>query len=288
MPKLSEINFRDPFIVPVAFEKKYYLFGTTGSECWGKGTGFYTYVSPDLEMWDGPHKVFTPPPDFWADRNFWAPEVHAYQGRYYLFAAFKKQGVYRGTQILAADHPLGLFTPHSPLPVTPNDWECLDGTLYVDRAGQPWLIFCQEWTQVHNGSICAVPLEENLRAAKDVKIKIIFFASAAPWVQPYPHKNTYVTDGPFLHRMADGTLCLLWSSFRSDKYVQGVAYSQSGEITGPWQHDTLFTDDGGHGMLFRTCTGDLQLVLHTPNKTLAERPRLLPIKEENSRLILAQ
>ena len=53
-----------------------------------------------------------------------------------MFASFKAAGVCRGTQILVADHPKGPFVPHSDGPVTPRDWECLDGTLYVDPGGK--------------------------------------------------------------------------------------------------------------------------------------------------------
>lgn len=42
----------------------------------------------------------------------------------------------RGTQILRADKPEGPFVPLSDGPVTPADWECLDGTLYVAADGR--------------------------------------------------------------------------------------------------------------------------------------------------------
>ena len=102
--KTKDIQIRDPFIVPVAAEGVYYMFGTTDKDCWQEpGTGFNGYKSSDLENWEGPIEVFRPSEDFWATKNFWAPEVHAYNGVYYMFATFKADRRYRGTRILASD-----------------------------------------------------------------------------------------------------------------------------------------------------------------------------------------
>ena len=115
-------------------------------EAWTESaTGIDYYVSDNLIEWDGPFPAFRPPNDFWADRNFWAPEVHQYQGQFYMFITFKADGVRRGTQILRADTPEGPFVPINERQLTPDSWECLDGTLYVDNNSQPWMIFCHEW-----------------------------------------------------------------------------------------------------------------------------------------------
>jgi len=133
--KNSEINIRDPFVL--AFEGKYYMYGTRGATCWGPATGFDVYVGTDLENWSDPIEIFHTPEGFWADRNYWAPEVHYYKENFYLFATFKAEGQCRGTQILKSASPIGPFKIHSEGPVTPRDWECLDGTLYIDKNGTP-------------------------------------------------------------------------------------------------------------------------------------------------------
>lgn len=159
----EQIQMRDPFVLKQESEGCYYLYGSTDPDIWkGKAIGFDVYTSRDLADWEGPFPAFRPDPDFWSDTNYWAPEVHAYQGKYYMFATFKAEGVCRGTQILVADRPLGPFRPHSDGPVTPRDWECLDGTLYVDADGTPWIVFCHEWVQVKNGTVCALRLTPEL------------------------------------------------------------------------------------------------------------------------------
>jgi len=281
---LSDIHIRDPFVLPVPFEKRYYLYGTMGQYTWGDtGVGFDTYTSLDLHTWEGPFPVFRPPQGFWADRNFWAPEVHAYQGLYYMFASFKAPGISRGTQILFADSPLGPFLPLNVGPVTPPDWECLDGTLFVSPQGQPWIVFCHEWVQVGDGQVCALPLRADLSAPAGEPL-LLFNASQAPWAEELNSKGRrgYVTDGPFLHRLPDGQLLILWSSFIAGDYAIGVARSRSGEILGPWQQDPepLYSGDGGHCMTFRDFSGNVWLSLHRPNGFPNERPCFLPLDEK--------
>lgn len=284
--KKEEINIRDPFVL--VHGGSYYLYGTRGPTCWGKADGFDVYRGNDLENWEGPIEIFHNDGSFWSDQNYWAPECYFYQGAFYLFASFTAEEKRRGTQILRADRPEGPFRPHSDGPVTPRDWECLDGTFYHSPSGQPWMVFCHEWLQANNGEICAVPLTPDLKAPAG-PVRVLFRAGDAPQIVPIKHrrgKPCFVTDGPFLHRMADGTLLMIWSSFCTGGYCVAVARSDNGDVTGNWklENDLLFERDGGHGMIFRTLEGKLMLALHSPNETLRERPRFYPLEERGGRL----
>ena len=283
--ELTEINVRDPFILP--YDGKYYLFGTRAVTCWGKADGFDGYVSSDLKTWDGPFEVFHKPEDFWADKNYWAPEVHFYQGSFYMFATFNSEAKdMKGTMILKADTPLGPYHLHSEGKITPDEWNCLDGTFYVDKAGKPYMVFSHEWVDLQDGEICAVELSPDLKRAIS-KPRTLFKASMAkPWVSPIKHRlfegPVYVTDGPFMHRLPDGSLIMLWASFSEGNYAEGIARSDNGDITGNWTIDEkpLFDKAGGHGMLFKDYEERLYLVLHQPNKTPLEHPVLIPLNED--------
>jgi arabinan endo-1,5-alpha-L-arabinosidase len=297
MLKRDQIQIRDPYVLRDDSHNCYYLYGSTDTNIWQtQATGFDAYRSADLENWEGPFPAFRPEPDFWSDRNYWAPEVHVYKGDYYMLATFKAEGVCRGTQILRSHHPLGPYLVHSDGPVTPKDWECLDGTLHVDDDGKPWMIFCHEWVQVLDGTVCAVPLSEQLDGAVGDPI-VLFKATDAAWVDAVTGgtggtginpKTGYVTDGPFLHRCADGTLLMLWSSFKGGQYAQAIAISTSGHILGPWIQAPapLYESDGGHGMIFTTFDSQIMLALHTPNQTPDERPIFLKLSEIGGRLVL--
>lgn len=278
MVHVSDLRIRDPFVVPIPEERTYYLYGTNCGNI--EGLGFAAYRSSDLEHWEGPFVVFRPPHDFWAQRDFWAPEVHRYRDRFYMFATFKANDGPRGTQVLVADSPLGPFEPLGDGPLTPPEWECLDGTLYVDGDGQPWMVFCHEWLQVHDGRMVAMPLSDDLsKPAGDPQV--LFTASEAPWAHKEENQRDFVTDGPFLYRPEPDRLVMLWSSFGVSGYAVGVADSTTGQITGPWKQRAkpLYAQNGGHPMLFRDFEGDLRMSLHAPNDSPEERPQFLRVGE---------
>lgn len=288
----AEIQIRDPFVLPDASVGVYYLFGSTDADIWGPGTGFDAYTSRDLIHWEGPFPVFRPSPDFFSDTNFWAPEVYAYEGQYIMFATFRRKDNGRlGTAVLAAAQPLGPYKLHSGGPVTPEAWSSLDGTLYLEEQKEPWMVFCHEWQQVRDGEICAMRLNHELTRGVG-EPKLLFRASEAPWTTPYespryPGQN-YVTDGPFLHTGNSGRLYMLWAGFVNNRYALGAAWSESGSVLGPWKQNErpLYSDDGGHGMLFRTFDGRLMLALHAPNRTPLERPIFLEAEEREEGLVV--
>ena len=288
--KLQDIQIRDPFVLPVAAEGAYYLFGSTDKNIWdGPGTGFDCYRSTDLENWDGPIAAFRPSPDFWGVTQFWAPEVHAINGKFYLVATFNAPGRrLRGSQILVSERPEGPYVPHGD-PVTPKNWECLDATLWTEPDGSIWTVFSHEWLQVHDGGMWIRPLDADLTPAG--RPIFLFNASEAAWVRPMNEKiqcydpnrpfPCYVTDGPFLHRSPSGALLMLWSSIGERGYAMGVSRSASGQLTGPWEHEpeALVADDGGHGMVFRAFDDRLWMTFHQPNDTPNERAVFVPIRE---------
>lgn len=283
--KLSEINIRDPFVLLDG--DYYYMYGTRGKACsGGKQPGFEVYISADLENWTDSIEVFGKTEDFWADMNYWAPEVHKYNGKYYMFASFKSEKRHRGTQILVSSSPCGRFLPLCDFPVTPPEWECLDGTLYTDRQGVPYMVFCHEWTQVGDGEICALKLSEDLKHAVGKPI-FLFRASSSKLVSSARGESNFVTDGPFLYRMKSGKLIMIWSSFGKEGYCEIISYSENGRIDGKWIHSEmpLFSKNGGHGMIFHTKENDPCFIMHAPNESPRERPVIMKIVEKDDTII---
>ena len=292
--KLLEIRIRDPFILPDEATRTYYLYRSGGAKA-----GVLAYASTDLENWNGPFQVFRMPDGFWGNRTIWAPEVHHYRGKYYLFATFNSLEkvksarpdwqpaeryplVARGTQILVSDSPKGPFQPFRNQAHTPADWMSLDGTLWVED-GVPWMVFCHEWVQMQDGTMELMRLKTDLSAAAGKPVTL-FRASDAPWRRNQedrdPKTRSWVTDGPFLYRTKGGNLLMTWSSFGAGGYTVGLAVSKSGKVAGPWSQveQPLFKEDGGHAMIFKTFDNRLMLVLHQPNSK-AERARLLELED---------
>ena len=284
----QEIHIRDPFVLCEG--ETYYLYGTTGADAWGKCSGFYCYTSTDLENWSGPFSVFTPPKDFWSDTNFWAPEVHRYRGSYYMFAAFLPKQGRRTVQILKAQSPLGPFLPHGN-PVTPADWDTLDGTLFIEN-DTPYLVFCHEWTQIKDGAMCALPLTEDLSAPAGEPF-LLFHASDPHFAlgmggEGYKNPNgNYVTDGPFIVKTGESEHAMLWSTVVNGNYLQCVSYFSGSIRNAKFTHaDPLFDKDGGHGMVFVDKTGNPYLSLHRPNVGPNERPLFIPLSTRGKLILL--
>lgn len=267
--KISDINIRDPFVL---YENgKYYLYGTRARNFGKKVNGFDVYISEDLEEWSNPVSCFNAEKWGLNKEVCWAPEVHKYKGGFYMFATFTRENGLRGTFSLRADSPEGPFEKHSEKALTPEEWECLDGTLYVDKNENPFLVFCHEHTQITDGTVCYIPLNADLSAAAGEPV-YMFSGSTPEWADKKPQGEHYITDGPFMYRTSGGALLMIWSTFIKGQYAQCVARSDNGEINGSFEHlSPIITNDGGHGMLFHK-KDTLMLTYHSPNKTGSERP----------------
>lgn len=274
--KLDDINIRDPFIL--AENGVLYLYGTR-AENFGRATGgFDVYISKDMEEWSGPVCCFDSEAAGLNAGANWAPEVHKYKGEYYMFATFVQENALRGTYALKAASPEGPFQVYSDGALTPKEWECLDGTLFIDKGGTPYLVFCHEHTQIEDGSICFVQLREGLMSACE-EPELIFYGSSAPWAEQKKEGVHFITDGPFLLRTKKEELFLLWSTFINKRYAQCVAKSDNGELNGNFQQlEPLFTEDGGHGMVF-VWDGIPYLILHAPNRSGEEHLVIRQITE---------
>ncbi len=281
--RLPDMPLYDPYILAHKPTRTYYLYTSNRGRLSGTcGVGTMVYTSKDLLNWEKPKAVFIVPGDAFAQQGGWAPEVHEYKGRYYLFTTLHnearvlsappdswKTNYVRGTIVAVADSPDGLFTMLNPdAAATPSNFMTLDGTLYVDPDGQPWMVYAHEWIQKIDGTIEAIPLNEDLSKAASDPIHL-FKASDAPWlnatIKPENFDLHYVTDGPELYRTKDNHLLMLWSSYENGSYVQTCARSASGRLQGPWEQlAPLVKGDSGHGMLFHRFDGQLMMVLHRP------------------------
>lgn len=280
--KKTEIRIRDPFILTDSTTKTYYMYGTTDLEydSYASYPKFSAYVSKDLENFEGPFVVFDGKEEgFWATHDYWAAEVWQYNGKYYLFGSFKADGRRRATQILASDSPLGPFKPISKNPQTPAEWECLDGTLWVEN-GTPYMVFCHEWLQCIDGEMCAVELSKDLTKAVGEPF-LLFKASDNPFVDTFCGAGSdccRVTDGPFLFK-ENGKLKMIWSSHSEGKY--SVLEATADNLRGAWSHRRgRFAFDGGHAMIFQGLDGKRYFSLHQPNLPSNERAVFIEYKED--------
>ncbi|MBE6583772.1 MAG: glycoside hydrolase [Ruminococcaceae bacterium] len=279
---LSKIDrLRDPAIL--VENGVYYAYGT-GWVCYKNTSG-----SLDGE-WESLGMVATVPKN--AQTNYWAPEVHKYNGEFYMFTTYKSsENGHRGCTIMKSSSPEGPFIEISNGHLTPCDWDAIDATFYVDEEGQPWMVFVHEWTSTDDGigRMAAAKLSSDLTCFISEPIEL-FRADDAPWA------NYCVTDGCWMYKCQTGELIMIWSNFAPDGYSIGIARSDNGRLDGKWTQDAnrLFSKeitgnyDGGHGMIFKTLEDRLCLSLHSPNAPEGERqekPIFVFIKEQNGTLV---
>jgi arabinan endo-1,5-alpha-L-arabinosidase len=258
---IHNIGSSDPCVLADKITNKYYMTSSGFSIMNKPRDGFNTgkivcLVSEDLIHWSDPITIFDcNGTDFWGPWGYPATEMHYINGKYYLAGTGRSPGHCGKSMILVADNPLGPYTWLTNEPYSPPNWQTLDSTLYVDRQGHPWLVWVHEWMQVCDGQVGIQPLSDDLSHTIGGPM-IIFRASEAVWGDDQIWSKTdggSVTDGPWVHRMQDGSLIMLWTTRSRLGYATGYAKSLSGEIYGPWvQCDRpLYAHDGGHSMLFR-------------------------------------
>lgn len=303
--RLGEIRVRDPFILADKATQTYFLYAQMDNRLDKQDDrkGVEVYTSKDLLRWYGPEPACVLPDGSWADLMVWAPEVHQYDDKYYLFVTFTSRETLppqsgrpplnkRGTQVLVSDSPKGPFQPFHNRAHTPAQWMALDGTLWVED-GVAWMVFCHEWVQVIDGTMELVALKQDLSDIVGDPVTL-FRASEAKWVRALGEPGTagygFVTDGPFLYRTRTGKLLMIWSSFGEQRYAVGLAVSTTGKVAGPWEQmeKPLFAADGGHGMIFETFDGQLMLTLHQPNSDRAERARFFELRDTGDSLEIVE
>ena len=291
----AEINIRDPYVL--AYEGKYYLYGTRSESCWGEMDGFDCYVSTDLEEFEGPCEIFKRPEGFFANRCYWAPECYFHNGSFYLVTTLGADDVKNGIYVLKADGPTGPFAVYSDR-VTPVDWTCIDGTLWFE-GDTPYLVYSHSFEDrgdALRGDYCMQQLSLDLREAVTEPVRL-FSARDTKWAKPVPfaraefgiEEECYFSDGACLKKLDDGRLYMILSSWSVAGYAVGVAVS-NGSIQGPWrqQDEPLYPENGGHGMFFEDLEGRLRFTLHSPNDKYLERPVFYEIRAEQGRLHLVE
>lgn len=296
---LDSIRLSDPFILADQPTHTYYMTGT-GGKLW---------KSKDLKRWTGPYQVAQPNPASWMGPTpmIWAAEIHPFRGKYYYFATFTNPAIRidtvqgsalerRASHVLVSNQPAGPYMPMKDATYLPANKSTLDGTFWIDKDQKPYLVYCHEWVQNLDGTVEKILLKPDLTGTLGTG-QVLFRASDSPWSREKDasgrDRPNKVTDGPWLFRTKTGRLGMLWTSWVYDVYTQGVAYSASGTLDGPWQQEKapITPPNYGHGMLFRTFDGKLLMSLHSHNVVNGKYirvPRLLEVDDSGDKLVVKQ
>ncbi len=135
------VAFGDPFILSSS-DGKYYMYGTGGVE-----KGFAAYSSDNLVDWQFEGQVYSgDQPNSWTLKNYWAPEVYEFDGKYYMF--FSADWKVNPTNelenfrigVAVADSPIGPFIEVSDKPLFDPGYPIIDANI-LKHNGKTYLYY---------------------------------------------------------------------------------------------------------------------------------------------------
>lgn len=206
----------DPFVL--RYDGKYYMYPSTAGAT-REERGVRVFESDDLVHWT--HKGFAATG---VEAEYgWAPEVVYYNGTFYMVVA-----VNREHYILTSDSPLGPFVP-----ATGSIGCNFDGTLYIDDAGEMYLIYAQ------NYSLNGTKLNGETLEPTGKKVALNGYMGG-DWIEG-PH---------FFRRNNILYLTYCGGEVRSEGYRLGYSYIMDGNPLGFFNHpadNSLILNASGNG-----------------------------------------
>lgn len=265
-PAESDVLLGDPFIL--LWKGKYYAYGTSSPN------GIVVYESTDLRSWKVPESakngLALDKKDVWGEKWFWAPEVYASGGKFYLYFSAEEH-----ICVATADAPTGPFRQEIQAPMM-KDEKGIDNSLFIDVDGTPYLYF----VRFNDGNnIWVTQLEKNLTEIKPETMRPCIHVSQS-WEEVWPRVN----EGPYVFKH-NGVYYMTYSanSYESPFYGIGVATAEHPE--GPWTKydgNPVYQNPGsltgiGHSAMFNDLEGKMRIVFHAHFSQTKIHPRRMVI-----------
>jgi beta-xylosidase len=231
----GSLRMGDPFVL--RHQSHYYLYGTNAAN-----RGFKAWRSEDLVEWDSLGWIFEKTDSSYGQSNFWAPEVFYYPSHatfYLLYSTQREKG--KLTLCLAeSQHPEGpfrdVYTPWLEI----EDWQRIDGHVFIDEDQTPYLFFAkvgvvgEPWenpsTGYLYGQIYGLQLSHDL--AKAIGDPVLCSAPSQHWENPQS-MHSRCNEGPFVLKEKD----IYYMTYSANHYAEssyGIGYSTASHPLGPW------------------------------------------------------
>ncbi len=252
----------DPFVL--FYEGRYYMYCTTenGRELVGandfstdtpEGDGIYVYVSEDLKNWEKQGYALKRG-DSMGEKWFWAPEVLAYKGKFYMVYASEEH-----IALACADHPLGPFKQENKRWL--REGMAIDGSLFVDDDGSIYLYYVRLDGQ---NRIYVAKMKDDLSGIEQEYDDCLICADA-----PWETLDCLIAEGPFTVKH-NGLYYLTYSCNHTRCIDYGVGYAVSSCPTGPfkkYEGNPILIRNGnligvGHHSFFNAEDGTLYCAYH--------------------------
>lgn len=259
----TPVPLGDPFIM--LRNGIYYAYGTHSGE------GIEVYTSNDLLTWKY-EGIALNKKDSWADRWFWAPEVYAVNGKFYMYYSADEH-----ICVAIADAPAGPFVQEKKEPMI-TDEKCIDNSLFIDDDGTPYLTF----VRFNDGNnIWIAELEKDLVTIKKETMRPCLHVSQK-WEEVWPRVN----EGSFIIKH-NGLYYMSYSANSYESPFYGVGCATATNPMGTWtkyDENPLLQKPGelvgvGHSAMFTDKAGKLRIVYHAHKDKEKIHPRAMYIGE---------
>lgn len=141
-----KVDIGDPYVLRES-PSSYYIYGTGGGNH-GSRTAFPTFISSNLVDWKPVGETFARDPETsWCTEFFWAPEVYAQHGKFYMF--YSAQWRHNPTNekenfrigVAVADKPTGPFKDIRNEPIFDPGYPIIDADVLFDTDGKAYLYY---------------------------------------------------------------------------------------------------------------------------------------------------
>jgi arabinan endo-1,5-alpha-L-arabinosidase len=235
-------EFADPFVLK--WQGEYYAYGTSGLI--HQGRRFPILHSRNFRDWQHIGNALEPLPGL-EDGNYWAPEVAAHNGKFYMYfsAGQRTADETHRLHVAIADQPGGPFQTANVL--LPGEGFSIDAHPFRDPRDGRWvLFFAKDFFDERVGTgLAAVPLSDDLRHPAGPVTTIL--RPSADW-QIYERNRTiyrqswaawHTVEGPFVV-WHEGRYYCFYSGGAWHSADYGVGYGVADQVLGPYH------DEWGH------------------------------------------
>jgi xylan 1,4-beta-xylosidase len=271
----NEIKLADPTIF--YSNGIYYLTGTGDT-----ANGFTMYKSTDLVHWQrcgnatGGRALYKG--DTYGTGDFWAPQIFAYGGAYYMAYAANQQ-----IAIAKSDSPEGPYkqTVQKELNHTTGQ---IDPYVFIDDDGKKYIYYVRF---IGGNALYVGELTDDFQNIKEETITHCISAENNTWEMSPNTPIARVAEGPTVIKDG-GYYYLIYSANHFENIDYSVGYAYSTSPTGPWKkigrpflsrHNTGI-NGSGHGDMVRNDKGEWFYVFHVHASNSTVQPRrtvLVPI-----------
>ena len=236
--------FADPFVLRAG--ETYFAYGTGESNAHrtpGQPSMFEVLESSDLSHWSSAGPALVPSVDT-ISNAYWAPEVAAFNGRYFLYYSTAPAGhdeLHR-LRVATSNSPRGPFVDAGTV-MPETEGFCIDANPFCDPADGRWyLFFAKDYFEERTGTgLAVVPLHSDLLSAAGPSQEVL--RANADW-QIYERNRAlygqqwaawHTVEGPCVVEH-DGRYYCFYSGGNWQTREYGVSFAVADHPLGPWQH----------------------------------------------------